>query len=123
MLHVLPAASFWFLRKANKMDAILDLADANTPPALRLNTDADKGVLMYRKSYKSIEELSEPEMRLAGVRINPKTNISSRQGYYYDMTVFNPKTNEESSIQGLPEGGKFSNFSFSLTNFLSLNLT
>ena len=27
MLHVLPAASFWFLRKANKMDAILDLAE------------------------------------------------------------------------------------------------
>ena len=93
--------------------SILELADANMPPSLRLNTDANKGVLMYRKSYKSIEELSEPEMRLAGLRINPKTNISSRQRYYYDMTVYNPENNEESSIEGLPENGKFSNFSWS----------
>ncbi|NNE27486.1 MAG: S9 family peptidase, partial [Saprospiraceae bacterium] len=93
--------------------SILELADANLPPSLRLNTNADKGVLMYRKSYKSIEELSEPEMRLAGLRINPKTNISSRQRYYYDLTMYNPADNKETSIEGLPANGKYSNFSWS----------
>ena len=35
-------------------------------------------VLLYRNQYKSISELSETELRLAGLRINPVTNIGSR---------------------------------------------
>ncbi len=70
-------------------------------------------MLLYRKSYKSIEELSEPELRLGGLRINPKTNISSRQRYNYHMTLFDPVNNKESAIEGLPLTAKLSNFSWS----------
>lgn len=94
-------------------DAILDLADAPLPPSIRLNTDATKGILLYRKSYKSIQELSEPELRLAGLRINPVTNISSRQRYYFDITLFNAEEGIESGIKGLPENARLSNFSWS----------
>ena len=93
--------------------AILDLADAPLPPFLRINSDGTKGVLIYRKSYKSIEELSEPELRLAGLRINPKTNISSRQRYYYKATLIDIASGQETPIEGLPEDSRLSNFSMS----------
>ena len=32
-------------------------------------------VYLYRDNYKTIEQLSEKELRLAGLRINPKKNI------------------------------------------------
>ena len=92
---------------------ILELADAPMPPVFRMNTDGKRGIMLYRKSYKSIEELSETEMRLAGLRINPKTNISSRQRYYYDMRYFDVKSGEESVLTGLPENARLSNFSWS----------
>ena len=92
---------------------ILDLADAPLPPALRINADATKGLLLYRKSYKSIQELSEEELRLAGLRINPVTNISSRQRYYYDATLLDIKTGNETKIKGLPAAARLSNFSMS----------
>ena len=94
-------------------DDILQLADAPLPPALRLNTDGTKGVLMYRKSYKSIQELSEEELRLAGLRINPVTNISSRQRYYYDMKILDVNSGKTADITGLPEGARLSNFNYS----------
>ncbi len=93
--------------------SILELADAPLPPLLRVNSDWTKGVLLYRKSFKSIQELSEPEMRLAGLRINPKTNISSRQRYYYSMKLFDVDSSSESEISGLPTDAQLSNFSFS----------
>lgn len=92
---------------------ILDLADAPLPPSLRINSNGSKGLLLYRKSYKSIQELSEPELRLAGLRINPKTNISSRQRYYYKATLFDITSGKESAIEGLPEESRLSNFSLS----------
>ncbi len=92
---------------------ILELADAPLPPRLRINAEATKGVLLYRKSFKSIQELSEEELRLAGLRINPITNISSRQRYYYDATLLDIKTGKESKIEGLPESARLSNFTMS----------
>ncbi len=92
---------------------ILDLADAPLPPVLRMNADATKGMLLYRKSYKSIQELSEEELRLAGLRINPVTNISSRQRYYYDAALLDIKTGKETKINGLPAAARLSNFSMS----------
>ncbi|MFT6334333.1 MAG: dipeptidyl aminopeptidase/acylaminoacyl peptidase [Saprospiraceae bacterium] len=92
---------------------ILSLADAPMPPVIRMNSDGTKAILLYRKAYKSIDELSEAEMRLAGLRINPKTNISSRARYYYDIKYYDMKSKKESSINGLPENGKLTNIKWS----------
>ena len=68
-------------------DAINSLADAKPAPALRLNSDATVGVLLFRDGFKSIEELAAPEMKLAGLRINPKINAPSRTTYFYTMKL------------------------------------
>ena len=46
-------------------------------------------VLLYSDAFKTIQELSQKEMRLAGLRINPATNIGSRVNYYKSIQVKN----------------------------------
>ncbi|MEN0048056.1 MAG: prolyl oligopeptidase family serine peptidase [Bacteroidota bacterium] len=92
---------------------IMTLADAPLAPAIRINSDNTQAILLYRRSYKTIAELSETEMRLAGLRINPKTNISSRARYYYDMKVFDIANRKEQTVTGLPENARISNVSWS----------
>jgi len=79
-------------------DDISVLADAPMAPSIRINADATTAILLYRNKYKTIAELSEKEMRLAGLRINPVTNISSRATYYYDMKVAINWLHDESAI-------------------------
>ena len=94
-------------------DDILTLADAPLPPLIRMNSDGSKAILAYRNAYKSIDELSEKELRLAGLRINPKTNISSRARYYNDIQYYDIKTKKQSTIEGLPANAKITNITWS----------
>lgn len=92
---------------------IAELADADLPPSLILNDDATAGILLYRSGYKSIEDLSETEMRLGGLRINPKTNISSRINYSKKISVFDPATGSEREVLGLPANPRIANVQWS----------
>jgi dipeptidyl aminopeptidase/acylaminoacyl peptidase len=89
------------------------LADASLPPYVVINSKGDEMVLLTRHNYKSIAELSEIEMRLAGLRINPVTNISSRERFYYKIETMKVGDETETPVIGLPESGRFSNFSWS----------
>ncbi len=59
---------------------ILELAEAPLAPSIRIDSKGENMLFLYRSSFKNIETLSEEEMRLGGLRINPKTNIGSREG-------------------------------------------
>ncbi len=67
---------------------ILQLADAPLAPVVQIDKKTENIVLLHRNRYSSIAELSETELRLAGLRINPVTNIGSRtlllQQYHID---------------------------------------
>lgn len=88
---------------------ILQLADANLPPSVYADRKGENAFFFYRNRYKTIAELSEVEMRLGGLRINPKTNINSRQSYFDRLSAYNLKTGKEQEIKGLPNNGKFAN--------------
>ena len=92
---------------------ILQLADTPPPPNFRMNSDGTNAYLTYRKAYKTIAELSEPELRLGGLRINPKTFIGSRTTYYYDIKIFDMDLLEEVKVEGLPQAAHMTNFSWS----------
>ena len=66
---------------------ILDLVDVNRPPTALFTTNKDYMILLFRNSYKSIADLSREELRLAGLRIDPKTNIGSRTTFYTSVEV------------------------------------
>jgi len=97
----------------NPHEDILTLADAPMPPTMSINNDGTKAILIYRNQYISIEELSENELRLAGLRINPKTNSSSRARNFNNISIFDVKTKKEIPISGMPENPKITNLSWS----------
>jgi len=92
---------------------ILELAEAPLAPSMRMDSKGENFVFLYRSNFKSINELSEVEMRLGGLRINPKTNISSRERYYTNIKVRIGRNSQEITANGLPENGRYSNFSWS----------
>ena len=92
---------------------ILSLADAPMPPTMNINNDGSHAILIYRNQYISIEELSEKELRLAGLRINPKTNSSSRARNFNNISIFDLKTKKERPITGLPANAKITNINWS----------
>lgn len=94
-------------------DAILKLADARPAPAIRLNNESTKAILLYRHAYKSIDELSEPEMRLGGIRVNPLTNGPGRSVYYIDVNILDVSTGNIVTPDGLPNNPKMGNFVWS----------
>ncbi len=92
---------------------ILELAEAPLAPNIRMDDQGENIVFLYRSNFKSIETLSEKEMRLGGLRINPKTNINSRQTYFNDIKVRLGRNSNETTINGLPNNGRYANFSWS----------
>ena len=94
-------------------EEILELVNAPLAPSVRITDDGEFMLLLYRDAYKSIQELSEPELRLAGLRINPKTNIGSRTNYYNNLKIKKPADREAIQVKGLPDNPRLANFSFS----------
>ena len=96
-------------------EEILELVDVQRAPYVLLDDDKEYMVLLYRNSYKTIEELSQEELRLGGLRIDPKTNIGSRVTYYNNIQIKNIKKKNTKIIQvkDLPKNPRLSNFSWS----------
>lgn len=92
---------------------ILSLADYKPAPLIRMKYDASMAVLLYRNAYKSIEEMSAPEMKLGGIRVNPITKNSGRTSYYTGMKILDVKTGIQSEVTGLPENANLSNMTWS----------
>ncbi len=92
---------------------ILSLADARPAPSIRIKADASLAVLLFRNAYKSIEEMAAPEMKLAGIRINPMTNSPSRITYFNDIKILDILSGTEYSIDGMPVSPALSNFVWS----------
>ena len=92
---------------------ILELADVELAPGVQIDSKGEQMVLLYRNQYKSIAELSETELRLAGLRINPVTNIGSRTNYYTNIKVKGIKDKDAKQVSGLPENARLSGFRWS----------
>ena len=93
--------------------AIADLVDAPITPNVRLSPDKKHLLILERASLPSIEELSQPELRLAGLRINPMTNGRSRANSYKGILIQNIKSGKQKKVKGLPKNAKISNVSWS----------
>lgn len=92
---------------------ILQLADVTLPPALRINSTATKIVYLERSMYKSIEDLSQPEIQLAGLKLNPLTNTESRAHYYDSISIQSIDSKKINPVIGLPDSPKIQHIKWS----------
>ena len=93
---------------------LLELIDIELAPSVIKDSKNENFILLYRDAYKSISDLSQKELRIAGLRVNPSKYIGSRTTYYKNVKILNlSKSKEPSQLQGLPLNPKLSNFSIS----------
>ncbi|CAD0008406.1 S9 family peptidase [Flavobacterium salmonis] len=93
--------------------SILDLADYERAPSVSMDTKKEYLLLSYRSTYKTLDDLNQDELRLAGLRINPNTNISSTVTYINNFKIRKINNTEEIQVSGLPDNPKISNILWS----------
>lgn len=92
---------------------ILKLADYERPPSILMNSKKDWLVFTYRPTYKTLEDLSQQEMKLGGLRINPVTNISSTATYINNLKIRKINDKAEVQVKNLPASPKITYTSYS----------
>ncbi|MEM6773058.1 MAG: S9 family peptidase, partial [Bacteroidota bacterium] len=92
---------------------IKDLVDAPLAPSVRIDSEGKQVVLLYRNAYKTIAELSEEELRLGGLRINPATNIGSRITYFNNIKIKAAFDDDAQQVSGLPATPRLAYFRWS----------
>lgn len=92
---------------------ILALADYERAPSVSMDSKKEYMLLSYRNTYKTLEDLSQEEMRLGGLRINPITNISSTVTYINNLKIRKIKDKVEIQVSGLPKNALITNVSWS----------
>lgn len=94
---------------------IYQLADYIRAPSVNMDTKKDYMLLTYRSTYKSLEDLNLEELRLAGLRVNTKTNISATASYINNIKlrkVADFKA-EPTQVKGLPAKPRIANLAWS----------
>jgi len=82
--------------------AVADLLLAKPTPGVSIAGKATWLLLSERNSYPTVEELGQPEMRVAGLRLNPNNFSLSRQNFINNFTLKNIKEGKEYPVTGLP---------------------
>ncbi|RYY88593.1 MAG: S9 family peptidase [Chitinophagaceae bacterium] len=82
--------------------AIADLLLAKPTPGVSTDDKAQWMLLSERNSYPSVEELGQPELRLAGLRLNPNNFGPSRATYGSGFRLKHIPSGTEYAISGMP---------------------
>ncbi|MCK5125740.1 MAG: S9 family peptidase [candidate division Zixibacteria bacterium] len=92
---------------------IIDVVDAPWTPRISISPNKEWMLLRQYPGLPGIEEVSQPELRLAGFRINPVTNGPSRGWYLTEMKLKKISDGTEYEITGMPTKPHYTNVSFS----------
>ncbi len=82
---------------------IEELVLAKPTPTVDIDHKATWMVQMDRSSFPSVAELAEPELRIAGLRIDPNNFGPSRGVHFTSIQLKNIRTNQMVEISGLPK--------------------
>lgn len=82
--------------------AIINLLEAKPVPTVQISSDGENMLILEIPGLPSIAELSQAELRLAGLRINPATNGPSRASFYSGIKLKSVSKGTESNFTGLP---------------------
>ena len=91
---------------------VVDAFDAQPLPAAVLSPTKQMFALTYRHPYPTIAELSQPILRIAGARVNPRNYGPQRAQEVYGITLRKISDGSETKVT-LPPGANVSNLHFS----------
>ncbi len=106
--------------------AAQDAASYKTPPAplqaivqqlraptVSLSPQRDLTAMVKTPTLPSIREVAQPELKLAGLRINPRTYSQSRFSFGEDLWLFDIATRKEIRLTGLPQNLRLADMAWS----------
>lgn len=104
---------------------IADLLLAKPTPSVSIDSKGEWMLLSERNPYPSVAELGQPEIRIAGLRLNPSNFSPSRQTFINNFKLKNIKSGKEVLVTGLPQNLLATNISWnpSETKIAFLNTT
>ncbi len=82
---------------------ILDLVMAKPTPGVSIDEKGEWLLMLERSSFPTVEELAQPELRIAGLRINPNNFGPSRSTYTSGFNLKNIRTGQVHEVKGLPK--------------------
>ena len=86
---------------------------AKPTPGVSFDSKGQYMLVLDRSSMPSVEDLAQPELRIAGLRINPNNFGPSRSAYITNITIKEVSTGKEFSLTGLPANLKAGNLQWS----------
>ncbi|HQW92784.1 MAG TPA: hypothetical protein PKY28_06770, partial [Ferruginibacter sp.] len=92
---------------------IYDLVMAKPTPGVSFDSKGQYMLILERSDMPSVEDLAQPELRIAGLRINPNNFGPSRSAYTTNIIIKDVKSGTEYNIIGLPANLKASNLQWS----------
>lgn len=94
-------------------EALADLVNITPDPLLLLGPHEHWIAVADRSSYPSIDLLRQPELKLAGSRINPERFTPHAVNGFRNLRLRHLLTGEERPINGLPDNAELRNLSWS----------
>jgi dipeptidyl aminopeptidase/acylaminoacyl peptidase len=82
--------------------SILELALAAPPPSVKFSKNGEDMLILTTSSFPTVEELAQPELKLAGMRINPANFGLSRERYTTGITIKHLANQQQLPVTGLP---------------------
>ena len=92
---------------------LADMVDAPPTPGVSISPDGEWMMLLDRPGLPSIEEVAQPELRLAGLRINPRTSGRARMRSLNGLRFREIATDVERAVSGIPAGARINYLSWS----------
>lgn len=90
-----------------------EIALASPTPSVSINEKGDLMLIMERSAMPTIADLSQPELKLAGLRLNPANYGQSRSTYSIGLKFKKISDKTEIAIKGLPANLRATNISWS----------
>ena len=78
------------------------IVDAPRAPSMSLSPRRNLVAMIATPALPGINEVAQPELKLAGMRINPRTYSPSRFSFGLDLALLDVGTQAESKVGGLP---------------------
>ncbi len=91
---------------------IADIVDAEPTPSVSVDPKKNWMLLMSRSGLPTISELSQAELRIAGMRINPANNATSRMSNFNGLRLQSLSDDNARTISGLPDNARIGSVSW-----------
>ncbi|MGO1000142.1 prolyl oligopeptidase family serine peptidase [Lysobacter sp. CA196] len=82
--------------------ALQAIVDAPRPPQMFTSPKRDRVALVQTPSLPGIEVVAQPELKLAGLRIHPRTRAQSRFAFGAGLSLLDIASGKSSNVEGLP---------------------